>query len=129
MAECDWAILCDHAFPDINRKMCLIGIFDRVATAAVPTALHQSALALKLVGDPNERVNLQVRVIRPNGPILADIAVEVVLNDTTGTAEIQLGMAGLPLPDEGDYAFEIIVNGTLAKAVVISVKVARPTKS
>jgi hypothetical protein len=26
MAGCDWAIVCDYAFLDIGRKMCMIGV-------------------------------------------------------------------------------------------------------
>ena len=45
MAECDWAILCDYSFLDVSRKMCLIGIFDKITAANVPATHHQAALA------------------------------------------------------------------------------------
>lgn len=128
MADCDWAILCDHAFPDLNRKMCLIGIFDRINTIAVPTALHQSALALKIVGDAQEKVPLVIRILRPTGGSLGDVALEATLSDT-GTAEIQLGMSGLPLPDEGVYTFEITSGDASLKAIHIAVALQdRPRK-
>lgn len=126
MAECEWAILCDHAFPDMQRKMNLIGVFDRINTAAVPSALAQSALVVKLIGDPNEKVSLRLVVIRPTQGQLADVAVDVMLNESTGTAEVQLGMAGLPLPDEGPYAFQLFNGQSMLKQISVMVALIKP---
>lgn len=91
MAECDWAILCDYAFLDVGRKMCMIGVFDRVYAPAVPSALHQSSLAMRLLGEPNETVNFRVEIIRPNGGQLARIEGTVQVGDT-GKTELQLNI-------------------------------------
>jgi hypothetical protein len=121
MAECDWAILCDHAFPDLQRKMNLIGIFDRVNAASIPSSLAQSAIVVKLVGEPGERVALRLVIVRPTQAHLADIPIDVVLSEQTGTAEVQLGLAGMPLPDEGPYAFQLFNGQELLKQVTVSV--------
>src|SRR2546422_315249 len=106
MAECDWAILCDYAFLDFGRKMCMIGIFDRVFAATVPSSLHLAALAMRLLGQPREMVNFRVEVIRPTGGQLAAFEGSVQFGDT-GTSELQFNIAGLPLPDYGIYSFNI----------------------
>ena len=123
MAKCDWAVLCDYAFLDAGRKTCLIGVFDRIFAPAVPTNHHQAALALKLVGEPKEKVQLRVEIVRPTGEILRKIDAEAELGDA-GTLEIQLGLPGLPLPDFGIYAFNIYMANELARTVGITV--ARP---
>lgn len=105
----------------MQRKMNLIGIFDRINTASVPAALAQSALVVKLVGDPNEKVSLRLVVVRPTQAQLADVTVEVSLSEPQGTAEVQLGMAGLPLPDEGTYAFQLFSDGQLLKQISVTV--------
>lgn len=120
MAKCDWGILCDYAFLDVGRKMCLIGIFDRIFAPAVPATHHQAALALKLVGEPKEKVQLRVEIIRPNGDVLAKVEGGAELGDA-GTAEIQMGMAGLPLPDFGIYGFNVYIGDELAKTITVSV--------
>ena len=120
MAECSWAILCDYSFLDVSRKMCLIGIFDRVWAQAVPTTHHQAALALKLIGDPNEKVAMKVEIVRPAGGVLATLGGEVTLGDT-GSGEFNMNIAGLPLPDFGLYAFNIYLNEKLEKTVGFSV--------
>lgn len=128
MAECDWAVLCDYAFPDIGKKMCLIGIFDRINATSVPTALHQSALALKITGDPQETISLKILILRPTGGHLGEIAIEATLGEA-GTAELQLGMAGLPLPDEGAYEFRVSDRDRLLKQIGVTVVVVRRTEA
>lgn len=120
MATCDWALLCDYAFLDVNRKLCLIGIFDRIVTPAVPTAQHQAALALRLVGEPKESVRLRLEVVRPTGEVLARMDGGGELGDA-GTAEIHMGMAGLPLPDFGIYAFNIYIADELVRTIGVTV--------
>ncbi|MFQ5880955.1 MAG: hypothetical protein ACE5I9_00595 [Candidatus Methylomirabilales bacterium] len=107
--------------------MCLIGIFDRIFASAVPATHHQAALALKLVGEPKERVQLRVEIVRPTGEVLKKIEVGGELNDV-GTAEIPIGMAGLPLPDFGIYAFNVYIGDELARTIGITV-VRPPQKS
>jgi uncharacterized protein DUF6941 len=120
MATCEWAILCDYAFLDVNRKLCLIGIFDRIAAPAVPATHHQAALALKLVGEPGERVRLRLEAVRPTGETLMRIEGDGELGEG-GTAEIHMGMAGLPLPDYGIYAFNLYIGDELARSVALTV--------
>lgn len=120
MAECDWAILCDYSFLDVGRKMCLIGVFDRIFAPAVPTAQHQAALALKIVGEPTEHVMFRVEIVRPTGELLATLGGEATLGEA-GTGELQLNMAGLPLPDYGLYAFNVFLDDQLTRTAGFSV--------
>ena len=126
MATCDWAVLCDYAFLDVNRKLCLIGIFDRILAAAVPATQHQAALALKLVGEPKEQVQLRLEVVRPTGEVLARVEGGGELSEA-GTAELHMGMAGLPLPDFGIYAFNLYIANELVRT--IGVTVTRPPQA
>lgn len=116
MAECDWAILCDYAFQDINRKMCIIGVFDRIFAANVPSAQNQAALAMKFVGSAGEQTTFKIEIVRPAGGKLLEFDGNVQLGDT-GTAEFQFNIVGLPLPDFGLYNFNIFIGTELAKTV------------
>ncbi len=120
MAECDWAILCDYAFLDANRKMCMIGAFDRIFTPAVPTVLHQSSIALKMLGDPGTTLNFRIEVVRPSGGQLASVQGTLVVADT-GTVDVQLNIAGLNLPDYGVYSVNVFVDDALSKATTFLV--------
>lgn len=116
MAECDWAILCDYAFQDINRKMCIIGAFDRIFTPSVPSVQHQAALAMKFVGQAGEKITFRIEAMRPSGGQLLRFEGNAQLGDT-GTAEFQFNIVGLPIPDFGLYNFNIFVGDEPPKAV------------
>lgn len=125
MATCEWALLCDYAFLDVSRKICLVGIFDRISAKSVPAVHHQAAIAMKFVGEPKEKIILKIEIIRPTGEVLTRIEGGGELG-IAGTAEIQFSMASLPIPDFGIYAFNIYIGNDLAKAIGITV--ARPTQ-
>jgi hypothetical protein len=116
MAECDWAILCDYAFLDVSRKMCMIGIFDRIFAPRVPAALNHSSLAMRILGQPNETVQFRVDVVRPNGGQLINLEGTVQVGDT-GKTELQFNIAQLALPDYGLYSFNIYEGQELLKTV------------
>ena len=114
MAESDWAILCDYAFLDERQKICMIGVFDRVLVRSVPSTLHQSSLAIRLLGDPNAEIDFRVEIIRPTGSELAKFEGPAKISET-GSCQIQVNMAGLPLPDYGIYGFNIFIDNELVK--------------
>jgi len=120
MAECEWAILCDYSFLDANRKTCIIGAFDKICTPMVPAVLHQSSLAIKFLGQPNTSINFKMEAVRPTGAQLIRFEGTVQLGET-GTAEMQLNIAGLALPDFGPYAFNIYEGDALLKTITFLV--------
>ncbi|MDR7522213.1 MAG: hypothetical protein QN168_07110 [Armatimonadota bacterium] len=125
MATCEWAILCDYAFQDIGRKSCLIGIFDRIFAARVPATHHQAAVVIKLVGNPQERVQIRLAISRPTGETLAEVTGTAQLSDA-GTLEQGLNLGNLPLPDFGIYAIKIFLGDAPDPAKMITFTVTRP---
>lgn len=124
MAEVEWAMMCDYAFKDSGNKTCLIGIFDRIFTKGVPTALNRASLALKVAGEPKENAKIKIEIVRPTGGVLATLQVDVALGDN-GAAEVQAAIQGLPLPDWGIYGFNIFVGEDLSSKT-ITITVAEP---
>ena len=120
MAECDWAILSDYAFLDVSRKMCLIGIFDHIYAATVPTALHQSSIAMKILGNPGENLSFRIEIVRPSGGQLANVQGTVVIPDSS-SADVQLNIAGLSLPDYGAYSVNVFVGDELSRVTTFVV--------
>ena len=120
MAECEWAILCDYAFKDEGRKTCVIGIFDRIFTQAVPSQHHQASLVFKVMGDANEEVEFKVEITRPTGGTLGSIGGKFK-TPLAGTVDIIANLQGVPLPDFGLYAFCLYLGGALAKTVGLTV--------
>jgi hypothetical protein len=125
MVKCDWAVLCDYAFLDASHKMCLIGVFDRIVSQSVPSVHHQAALALRLVGNPNEKAQVRVEIVRPTGGVLAKLGGEAVLGPT-GSANLTLHFTGMPLPDFGIYAVNVYAGSELIRT--LSLTVSEPPK-
>lgn len=123
MAECDWAILCDYTFRDQAGKVCVIGLFDRIFTPQVPATHAQAGIVLRFVGDAHEKFRFKLEIIRPTGGTIAGLEGETELGDT-GTAEFNLNIGGLPIPDYGSYAFQLYMNDQLSKT--LSFVVAEP---
>ncbi len=124
MADVEWAMMCDYAFKDNGNKTCLIGIFDRIFSQGVPTALNRASLALKIAGEPKEKAQIKIEIVRPTGGVLATLQVDVELGDN-GVAEVQAAIQGMPLPDWGIYGFNIYVGDDLS-AKTITIAVAEP---
>ena len=120
MAVCEWAILCDYTFKDEQGKICVIGIFDRIVAASVPTKQHQAAIVMKFTGNADEKVKFKVEIVRPTGGLLGTITGESKL-DTSGTLEVNLNLKELPLPDWGPYVFSIYANDAPAKPLTFTV--------
>ena len=120
MAECEWAILCDYAFRDEGRKTCVVGIFDRIFTQAVPSQHHQASLVFKVMGDANEEVNFKLEISRPTGGMLGAIGGKFKIS-LAGTVDVIANLQGVPLPDFGLYAFALYLGDELAKTVVLTV--------
>ena len=122
MAECEWAMLCDYAFQDAGRKTCLIGIFDRIFTKAVPAQHHQAAFVFKITGDPNEEVDFKIEISRPTGGLLGSVGGKLKV-PPAGTVEIITNLQGLQLPDFGAYGFTLSLGGGDKPAKVVGVTV------
>jgi hypothetical protein len=120
MAECDWSILCDYAFLDSGNKQCLIGAFDRIYAPTVPILLPKASVALKILGDPGERVRFRIEIIRPVGTQLLGADGNTLIADS-GTADVQFNLVNTGLPDYGVYSVNIYVNGELSRAITFQV--------
>lgn len=122
MAEVEWALLCDYAFQDVGRKTCVIGIFDRIFTNAVPAQHHQAAFVFKVTGDPNEEVEFKVEITRPTGGTLGSMGGKIKV-PPMGTVDVIANLQGLPLPDLGLYGFGLYLGGVPAKTIGVTVAV------
>lgn len=120
MAECEWALLCDHAFQDVGRKTCVIGIFDRIFSVNVPAQHHHAAFVFKVTGDALEELVFKLEIVRPSGGTLGGFGGKIKL-PPTGTSDVIMNLQGLPLPDWGVYTFSLHFNDEPVKNVGLTV--------
>ena len=127
MADCEWALLCDYTFRDVGQKVCLIGIFDRIFAKSVPATHHQAALVFRLTGTPNEKVAFKLEIVRPTNAVIGTVGGEATIGDN-GTADVNVNIGGLLLPDWGTYSINVHVDGVLSKAATFNVQKAPEVK-
>jgi hypothetical protein len=121
MADCDWAIICEHGFQDIGTRPCMTGIFDRIFVPAVPAALAFATLIAKVLGNPGEKFRFKVEVLRQSGGPLVAVNGEMTVSET-GAAYILGNFINLPLPELGLYAVNTYINDDAPKSTTFVVQ-------
>lgn len=111
MAECEWAILCEHPFKDALHRLGMIGIFDTVAFGELPQRLQHGWLNIKFRGQPGEQVAFAVRIYPPQGDVIETPEPPPATIGENGSIEMSLDLLDLMIERAGRYEFEIMVNG------------------
>jgi hypothetical protein len=111
MAECEWAILCEHPFKDAQHRLGMIGIFDLLAFDELPQPLSHAWLNLKFRGNPGEEVAFAVRIFSPAGDVTAAPEPPPIVISEAGSAEMSLDLQDFVVVAFGRYEIEISVNG------------------
>jgi len=107
MAECDWIILCDYAFPAMHGKLGLIGVFDTIYGKSLPLTHARAAIGFAIIGEPGERVEPKLEIISPTGKILATATLGQIVLPNQGGAFAHVDLVGLKLTDWGRHAIQI----------------------
>ena len=111
MAECEWAILCEHPFKDAQHRLGMIGIFDLIAFDELPQPLRHGWLNLKFRGHPGEQVAFAVRIFSPRGEVIEAPEPPPVAINEGGSIEMSLDLQDFVIALFGRYEIEISVNG------------------
>lgn len=121
MADCDWAILCDHGFQDLERKTCLIGIFDRIKTPSVPALIPRACFVAYVLGTPGEECRFRIELAREAGAPLFTVDGNFIIPDS-GSHNLFANLVGFVIPEYGSYSFNVYLNEFLSKAVTLVVE-------
>ena len=110
MAECEWAIFCEHPFRDAQHRLGMIGIFDTIVFDALPQPLRHGWLNLKFRGNPGERIRFSVRIYSPEAEVIETPEPPPLGIGDAGTAEMSLDLQDLTIERFGRYEIEISVD-------------------
>ena len=127
MAECEWAILCEHPFRDAQHRLGMIGIFDSIAFDELPQPLRHGWLNLKFRGHPGEHVAFAVRIFSPQGDVTETPEPPPLAVGDAGSVEMSLDLMDLVIERFGRYEIEISVNdqpGLVTTLVVVQARIA-----
>ena len=111
MAECEWAIFCEHPFRDAQQRLGMIGIFDTLVFDALPQPLRHGWLNLRFRGNPGESVRFAVRIFSPEAEVTETPEPPPVVIGGSGTVEMSLDLQDLVVERFGRYEIEVQVNG------------------
>ncbi|WAM31016.1 DUF6941 family protein [Caldicellulosiruptor naganoensis] len=123
MAKVGWGHFCDYAFFDQGGKVCLIGIFKYILAQHVPVQHTRCAFVFQVLGEPNENVKIELRLMRPDSrePLLNLQHPGFVLSPE-GEAIHVIGLDNLLLPDYGPYEMEVFLNNTYEAGFIFEVR-------
>ena len=107
MAQVDYLHLCDLSFMDQVGKHCIIGMFDIIHAPAFPATHPTMSLAMRILGQPGEAIQVTFELGRPNGNVLATVAMEVVAGPDGG-ANLNLNLNQTQFPEPGRYTLKIL---------------------
>lgn len=127
--EVDLALLADAATIDGSGKLNILGIFDRLTTAAFPTRHPRLSLVLRFAAGLDEvgRHQVGIALKGPDGKELVRIDGEMNLapgSSVSGGAVLVphvLNMDGLIFPGPGRYSFDVRVDGVHHVSIPLSV--------
>lgn len=122
MADCDWIVLCDYAFPAQNGKLCLIGIFDLLGVPSVPYQHDRAAICFSVIGEPGEHVHLKLDIIGPTGQHVIPTFEQTVTLPDAGGAQGNIELRGLKLKDFGRHAIQLDLGEGVPKTAWFTLK-------
>lgn len=106
MAECEWIVLCDYAFVAAPSKVSVIGLFDVIYASDVPATHERAFIAFNILGEPGERVTVNLEIIGPTATTIAKAQAKAVLPDSGG-AKAFLELRGMKLTAFGRHAIQV----------------------
>ena len=121
MADCDWIILCDYAFPAMHGKLCMIGVFDVILATKSPAKHPRLAIGFSVIGEPGETGTIKLEIIAPTAKVIAEAEANFTLPDA-GSAQAHLEIPNLVLPEFGRYAIQIDLGDNLPKVAWFTLK-------
>ena len=128
--DVDLALLADAATVDGSGKLNILGIFDRLSTAAFPTRHPRLSLVLRFSAGVNEvgKHDVEISLRAPDGGEVMRIDGE--MNLAAGPRSVAAGvlvphilnMDGLVFAVPGSYAFDVRVDGEHQVSIPLSVE-------
>lgn len=125
MPPINWAVLCEDY--KIGEKVSLLGVFAEMLRSSVPGVASKFFLLMSAsVETDGSVVEFSVSVVSPGGRPLAH-AEETRRPEHAGifSHNIVFDMDGLPIPETGNYSFEIFINGQKVHVVPLRVSLFR----
>jgi hypothetical protein len=100
-------VLCDQIIVEQGSgKKSLIGIFDRMMTFTLPTAVARMAVYVRVM-DASGKYPMKLRLVKlKDETLIQEIKAEVEAKDPLAPTEVVINLMGTVLPEAGKYEFQ-----------------------
>lgn len=115
-------LVCDQAIREERTgKVSLIGIFENITTALVPTTHSSLSVYVKLT-DAEGQYDLELKLVHlDTASLIARGQGQVTAQDRMGSVEINFNLLNLIFPHFGSYEFQLSANGRHLGSKTLSV--------
>ena|SRR5258708_4850176 len=102
--------LADYAMNAEDKKLSVIGIFDKVFVKALPSHHPRMSFVVTVAGEPRLREEMKMKVLSPSKKEAFTADVNVVLGEN-GKANLISNFEGFPFAESGTYTFLLEKSG------------------
>ena len=106
----EWLHVCDYAFRDEQGKLCMIGLFDTLASLRLPGRLPVFCVAMGLT-DGLGSYEVALRVESPTGKFVEMKMPAMSLQHRKAKARAVIRLSAMPFEEFGPYTFRLVVDG------------------
>lgn len=108
--QAELVAIADHAMTGEDKKISIIGIFDKLFVRTLPTTHARMSFVVTFSGEPRTTEDLVLRVVNPSGKdeFKADVKINFGEN---GKFNFISNFEGFPFNDTGSYTFVFDHNG------------------
>ncbi len=105
-------VLCDSAFLSQENKLNIIGIFDQIFAAQIPSNYLKMSVAAVIVGEPETEHTVKLSIEDPNHKKIIIPELRAKLGNN-GKTNIISELGNFPLPETGTYKIILEADGEL----------------
>jgi hypothetical protein len=114
-------LLCDSVAQDATSgKSVVYGVFDKIWVRALPAVHRNCALFFRIRFDDQNQHNVSLNLIPPSGLRNEMPAIPVAVGPTN-IAQGTINVEGLPIPEEGRYEIQFLVDGVRIASYMLDV--------
>ncbi len=120
----DLLVICDHALFSQDKKLSIIGIFDRLFVKSVPANHAKMVIAASIVGKNDSDCTVSLEFISPSGKNLVGIK-PIFMNvrlGANGKGNLISEIVGFPVSEVGEYKVRMLINGESLREIPLYVQ-------
>jgi len=112
--------IADYALLSEDKKLSVIGIFDKVLVQELPASHSKLSFVAVLKGEPHKESQLKIKAVSPSKTELFSANANIKFGEN-GKTNLVSNLEGFPFPEVGSYSFIIELDGSLIAEYALDV--------